>query len=82
MTAESLLVTYIQVGVAISGFSGIVVSLGNRAQGAVVIPRAPAPICFARDKRRVRSTQRITADPRLHWARRADRVVCQQRLLP
>ena len=34
MTAESLLVTYIQVGVAISGFSGIVVSLGNRGQGA------------------------------------------------
>ena len=34
MTAESLLITYIQIGVAISGFSGIVVSLGNRGQGA------------------------------------------------
>ena len=33
MTAESLLTTYVQVGVAISGFSGIVVSLGNRGRG-------------------------------------------------
>jgi hypothetical protein len=33
MTAESLLITYVQIGVAISGFSGIVVSLGNRGQG-------------------------------------------------
>ena len=33
MTAESLLITYIQIGVAISGFSGIVVSLGNRGRG-------------------------------------------------
>ena len=33
MTAESLLITYIQVGVAISGFSGIVVSLGKRGRG-------------------------------------------------
>ena len=33
MTAESLLITYVQVGVAISGFSGIVVSLGNRGRG-------------------------------------------------
>ena len=33
MTAESLLITYVQIGVAISGFSGIVVSLGNRGRG-------------------------------------------------
>ena len=33
MTAESLLATYVQVGVAIAGFSGIVVSLGNRGRG-------------------------------------------------
>ena len=33
MTAESLLITYVQIGVAISGFSGIVVSLGNRDRG-------------------------------------------------
>ena len=33
MTAESLLTTYVQVGVAIAGFSGIVVSLGNRGRG-------------------------------------------------
>ena len=33
MTAESLLITYVQVGVAISGFSGIVVSLGKRGRG-------------------------------------------------
>jgi hypothetical protein len=33
MTAESLLITYVQGGVAISGFSGIVVSLGNRGRG-------------------------------------------------
>ena len=33
MTAESLLITYVQIGVAIAGFSGIVVSLGNRGRG-------------------------------------------------
>jgi hypothetical protein len=33
MTAESLLITYVQIGVAISGFSGIVVSLGKRGRG-------------------------------------------------
>ena len=33
MTAESLLITYVQVAVAISGFSGIVVSLGKRGRG-------------------------------------------------
>jgi putative intracellular protease/amidase len=33
MTAESLLTTYVQVGIAISGFSGIVVALGNRGRG-------------------------------------------------
>ena len=33
MTAESLLITYVQIGVAISGFSGIVISLGNRGRG-------------------------------------------------
>jgi hypothetical protein len=33
MTAESLLATYIQVGVAIAGFSGIVVAFGSRARG-------------------------------------------------
>ena len=33
MTAESLLTTYVEVGVAIAGFSGIVVSLGNRGRG-------------------------------------------------
>ena len=53
MTAESLLTTYVQVGVAISGFSGIVVALG-KLSGRVVPPRPPAPVRPARVERRVR----------------------------
>jgi hypothetical protein len=33
MTAEGLLTTYVQIGIAIAGFSGIVSSLGNRERG-------------------------------------------------
>ena len=81
MTAESLLITYIQIGVAISGFSCIARLPREPRAGRVVIPRAPAAICPAPDKRRVHYSQRLAPDPGLHWARRADRVVLHQRLL-
>ena len=45
MTAESLLITYVQIGVAISGFSGIVVSLGTA--GGASGPTASASSCMS-----------------------------------
>ena len=77
MTAESLLITYVQVGVAIRHRC---IPREARA-GRVVLPRAPALVHPARDERRVHVTQRLTPGPGLHRDRRADRVVRQQRLL-
>ena len=56
MTAESLLITYVQVGVAIAGFPASSYPREPRA-GRVVLPRPPALVCPARDERRVRTTQ-------------------------
>ena len=80
MTAESLLVTYVQ-SVSRSPASPASSYPSGSAGGRVVVQRAPALVCPARDERRVHTIQRLTPGPGLHRDRRADRVVRQQRLL-
>ena len=71
MTAESLLITYVQIGVAISGFSGIVVSLGNRGQGEWSHRDRQLLYALLGMSGGVHATQRLTPGPGLHRARRA-----------